>query len=210
MIPMKIISSSLAFCSSDSFLSVGTSFVVALPVKRQECRTMLFSTLNDDGDFIIGGLNDNESNSNYSEDESSSTLLNVAETQNQLASLLTIDYTASTNSGNISDNEEQQNLKSFDFINESVKMNNDTYTLPIQEANRQVDEIQLSKIQAFLTSILTLTESDLKYYAIEFVSIGFDPDCNSSGELEYDDLGFMKQLHRRYFWKEWEKLCFCK
>lgn len=46
----------------------------------------------------------------------------------------------------------------------------------------------------------------MKYYAIKFVSIGFDLDCNSSGELEYDDLGFMKQLHRRYFWKEWEKL----
>ncbi|GFH54938.1 hypothetical protein CTEN210_11414 [Chaetoceros tenuissimus] len=165
---------------------------------------MLFSTLNEDGDFIIGGLNDNDSNSSTSGDESSSKLLNVAETQKQLTSLLKVDYAASTNSGNISDIDEQQDLKSLDF-KESVKMD-DGMLSRSREENRKIDELQLSKIQEFLTSILTLTESDLKYYAIEFVSIGFDPDCNSSGELEYDDLGFMKQLHRRYFWKEWEKL----
>lgn len=204
MILVKIISSSLAIYSSDLFSSAGASLVGKPPAARQ-CSTMLFSTLNEDGDFIIGGLNDNDSNSSNSGDESSSTLPNVAETQKQLASLLKIDYAVSTNSGDISDIDEQQDLKSFDFIKESVKIDDDMSSRS-REGNRKIDELQLTKIQGFLTSILTLTESDLKYYAVEFVSIGFDPDCNSSGELEYDDLGFMKQLHRRYFWKEWEKL----
>lgn len=201
MILLKIISSSLACCSSDLFSSAGTSLVVPPPARRP-CSTVLFSTLNEDGDFIIGGLNDNDSDSSTSGEESS---FDVAETQKQLASLLKVDYAASTNSGNISDIDEQQDLKSFDFIKESVKMDDDMLSRS-QEENRKIDELQLSKIQEFLTSILTLTDSDLKYYAMEFISIGFDPDCNSSGELEYDDLGFMKQLHRRYFWKEWEKL----
>lgn len=203
MILVKIISSSLAFCSSDLFSSAGTSLVV--PTTTRQCSTMLFSTLNEDGDFIIGGLNDNDSKSSNSGNGSSSTLPNVAETQMQLASLLKVDYAVSTNSGNISDIDEQQDLKSFDFIKESVKIDDDMSSRS-REGNRKIDELQISKIQQFLTSILTLTESDLKYYAMKFVSVGFDPDCNSSGELEYDDLGFMKQLHRRYFWKEWEKL----
>lgn len=204
MILVKIISSSLAIYSSDLFSSAGASLVGKPPAARQ-CSTVLFSTLNEDGDFIIGGLNDNDSKSSNSGNGSSSTLPNVAETQMQLASVLKVDYAASTNSGNISDSDKQQDLKSLDFVNESVKIDDDILSRS-QEENRKIDELQMSKIQQFLTSILTLTESDLKYYAMKFVSIGFDPDCNSSGELEYDDLGFMKQLHRRYFWKEWEKL----
>ncbi len=144
MILVKIISSSLAIYSSDLLSSAGASLVGKPPPARQ-CSTMLFSTLNEDGDFIIGGLNDNDSKSSNSGNGSSSTLPNVAETQMQLASLLKVDYAASTNSGNISDSDKQQDLKSLDFVNESVKIDDDILSRS-QEENRKIDELQMSKI----------------------------------------------------------------
>ena len=43
---------------------------------------------------------------------------------------------------------------------------------------------------------------DVETYAEGLTSIGFDPNCKSQCELQYDDLNFMRVLHRRYLYKE--------
>lgn len=68
--------------------------------------------------------------------------------------------------------------------------------------------IGMEILMDFLISILpSLADSDLLHnYALQLLDIGFDPDYESSIELLYEDLEFMKKLHQRYFWKEWNKL----
>jgi hypothetical protein len=43
---------------------------------------------------------------------------------------------------------------------------------------------------------------DVESYAEGLSNIGFDPNCKSQCELQYDDLDFMRVLHRRYLYKE--------
>lgn len=43
---------------------------------------------------------------------------------------------------------------------------------------------------------------DVESYAEGLSNIGFDPNCKSQCELQYDDLDFMRVLHRRYIYKE--------
>jgi hypothetical protein len=72
----------------------------------------------------------------------------------------------------------------------------------------QEEEEQIGVIEEFLSSLLppSLNPNELKRYAHQLCALGFDPDCETSGELKYEDLDFMKRLHQRYFWIQWEKL----
>lgn len=72
----------------------------------------------------------------------------------------------------------------------------------------QEEQHVVGVIQEFLTSLMTkIPSNDLEHYAYQLCALGFDPDClETCSELEYDDLRFMKPLHQRYFWKQWEQL----
>ena len=48
----------------------------------------------------------------------------------------------------------------------------------------------------------SLDAYDLEAYAEGLTNIGFTPSCPSQCEVRYDDLDFMKVLHRRYLYKE--------
>ena len=43
---------------------------------------------------------------------------------------------------------------------------------------------------------------DLELYSEQLTRLGFHPGCPSMCEISYEDLDFMKVLHRRYFYKE--------
>lgn len=43
---------------------------------------------------------------------------------------------------------------------------------------------------------------DLDLYSERLTKLGFHPECPSVCEISYEDLDFMKVLHRRYFYKE--------
>jgi hypothetical protein len=79
---------------------------------------------------------------------------------------------------------------------------------PINTIHSYQDEEQIGVIEEFLSSLFppTLYPNELKQYAHQLCALGFDPDCETSGELQYEDLDFMKPLYQRYFWKQWEKL----
>ncbi|KAL3927876.1 MAG: hypothetical protein SGBAC_012896 [Bacillariaceae sp.] len=82
-----------------------------------------------------------------------------------------------------------------------------------QMVSQDEDDMASSTMESlndFLKSIFDgqlLPARDIDRYAGELVDIGFDPDCDLlCQELEFDDLVFMKKLHQRFFWKEWQKL----
>ena len=65
------------------------------------------------------------------------------------------------------------------------------------------DEEALESVGEWLSDIMpTLRHSDIDSYAREFVAMGFHPGCVTQCELTWDDLGFMKMLHRRYLFNE--------
>mmetsp|Transcript_76 Transcript_76/g.153 ORF Transcript_76/g.153 Transcript_76/m.153 type:complete len:197 (-) Transcript_76:199-789(-) len=58
-------------------------------------------------------------------------------------------------------------------------------------------------VTTWLRKVLpALNEDDAKAYSEGLTSIGFSPQCASLCEIQYDDLDFMKTLHRRYLFKE--------
>ena len=58
-------------------------------------------------------------------------------------------------------------------------------------------------VRDWLSGLLpTLDAYDLEAYAEGLTNIGFAPSCPSQCEVRYDDLDFMKVLHRRYLFKE--------
>ncbi|CAJ1937510.1 unnamed protein product [Cylindrotheca closterium] len=70
------------------------------------------------------------------------------------------------------------------------------------------DHAAIEALEGFLSSIFDgqVKARDIHLYACDLVAIGFDPDCDMGKELEFDDLEFMKKLHQRFFWKEWQRL----
>ena len=65
------------------------------------------------------------------------------------------------------------------------------------------DEEALESVGEWLSEIMpTLRDADITRYARQFVAIGFDPSCVTQCELTWDDLDFMKMLHRRYLFNE--------
>ena len=48
----------------------------------------------------------------------------------------------------------------------------------------------------------SLDAYDLEAYAEGLTGIGFLPSCPSQCEVRYDDLDFMRVLHRRYLYRE--------
>lgn len=66
-----------------------------------------------------------------------------------------------------------------------------------------IDETSLSEIQEWLLSIMpALTQQDAESYSRGLNEIGFNPGCVTMCELQFEDLAFMKVLHRRYLFNE--------
>ncbi len=66
-----------------------------------------------------------------------------------------------------------------------------------------VDETTLSEIKEWLLSIIpALNQQDAESYSRGLDAIGFNPGCVTMCELQFEDLAFMKVLHRRYLFNE--------
>mmetsp|Transcript_18810 Transcript_18810/g.40943 ORF Transcript_18810/g.40943 Transcript_18810/m.40943 type:complete len:295 (-) Transcript_18810:101-985(-) len=64
------------------------------------------------------------------------------------------------------------------------------------------DEDEKSLKAWLLATIPKLNQHDLEAYSRELGEIGFHPECVTMCELKYEDLDFMKVLHRRYLFNE--------
>ena len=70
-------------------------------------------------------------------------------------------------------------------------------------SSNYADEESLSDVEDWLLSIIPkLNPNDVRAYASGLDKIGFSPDCITQCELRYEDLNFMKVLHRRYLFNE--------
>lgn len=73
----------------------------------------------------------------------------------------------------------------------------------IDSASSYADEESLIDIQEWLLTVIPkLSEHDVEVYARGLNSIGFHPECVTVCEMNYEDMDFMKVLHRRYLFNE--------
>lgn len=71
--------------------------------------------------------------------------------------------------------------------------------LPSNDTSQQ----QISDIEDWLLTIMPkLGEKDIEVYARGLIGIGFHPECVTMCELKYEDLDFMRILHRRFLFNE--------
>ncbi len=68
--------------------------------------------------------------------------------------------------------------------------------------NEIVPKVDPSVKEWLLETLPALDENDLSSYAAGLTDIGFNQECPSMCEIRYDDLDFMKTLHRRYLYNE--------
>eukprot|EP00980_Cylindrotheca_fusiformis_P011723 scaffold2784_cov109-Cylindrotheca_fusiformis.AAC.2 len=229
--------------------SIRNSWAFSSTMVKSPSQTLFLSsptnsgtTLNEDGDFILEGINDG----------SSSTLRNMS----PITSLLDLEYITANNKNSVTSNEKKKNSEPFvgsskqvhidengDFqlkhsspttttratlIGEessSFESNNLLSLTTLRSSSQDATLLNAATVsspmsstedsttsrspsEVFLESIWpnNLSESDFQRYKKGLDEIGFDPDCASSTYLLFDDLGFMKKLHQRYFWEEWKKL----
>lgn len=224
--------------------------------------SQLESTLNEDGDFCIEGLNDSRSNINTDGDGQFTSLLDIEYSHQKSSKLSDILKGPQNQDDDIPFGEpfymhrdsDTEIIEQFSFLSSggqsmasgaakdakswsstnthlpdcnqidstslvSNSQDSSNHTLPIssrsqlvpEPSSTELDDEEQAAIQAlegFLHSIFDnqLHFKDIGNYAHELVAIGFDPDCEVSLGLDYDDLDFMKKLHQRFFWKEWQKL----
>mmetsp|Transcript_11918 Transcript_11918/g.19524 ORF Transcript_11918/g.19524 Transcript_11918/m.19524 type:complete len:232 (-) Transcript_11918:21-716(-) len=80
---------------------------------------------------------------------------------------------------------------------------NDTQQQNQYTRSTAVDETSISEIQEWLLSIMpALNQQDAESYSRGLDAIGFNPGCVTMCELQFEDLAFMKVLHRRYLFNE--------
>lgn len=168
--------------------------------------------LTDDGDFAILGINVDD------DDEGSNGESSLLSGASFLGSLLDSKRTVQTpfGFGNLDDNND---LFAADALSGDFEMNTvnilekDTNHLtslasreevPIRVAPNDEQQMgeELSLQQWVLEVIPTLCEKDAAVYARGLSQIGFHPQCVTQCELKWEDLHFMKLLHRRYLFHE--------
>jgi hypothetical protein len=186
------------------------------------------SSLNDDGDFLMQGINDVPSSSSSSTSENLSQITSLLDIsilegtlQQPLGSIDTNDdfffgldengdYLLETPSSHDENSPASESNAANQMPSALLGSSNNERTASLSESTPigpNQDDKQQETLREFLLSILSnLTHTDLQNYAQGLVDIGFDPDCDSSRELQFDDLALMKRLHQKYFWNEWNKL----
>ena len=76
-------------------------------------------------------------------------------------------------------------------------------TSPVDTQQSDYDESSLIEIEEWLLTVIPkLSDNDIESYTRGLSRIGFHPECATMCELKYEDLEFMKVLHRRYLFNE--------
>jgi hypothetical protein len=199
-----------------------------LPSDKVQRIHHFLSSLNDDGDFLMVGINDVSSSSSSSTSESLSQITSLLDIsilegtlQQPLGSMDTNndlflgldengDYLLETPSSRDDNSPASESNTANQMSSALLGSSNNARTFSLSASTpvgpNQNDK-QQETLREFLLSILSnLTPTDLQNYAQGLMDIGFDPDCDSSRDLQFDDLTLMKRLHQRYFWNEWNKL----
>lgn len=152
-----------------------------------------FWELNQDGDFLITGINGNDPLQGGDENEGSSSLVSSPSSPSLGLKLTSADD--SIDMSVVARFKEAVDARSS--TSDSIVASN------VDESDDDADEGAVGSVEEWLLQIIpTLQETDSTRYARKLVAIGFDPGCVTQCELTWDDLEFMKSLHRRYLYNE--------
>jgi hypothetical protein len=163
----------------------------------------LVGGLNDDGDFLMVGINDDAANLQYWSDT-------TTEEKNLSITAASVSRTSSASSLGLESNSDSHISSSTTTTALDPLRTLSSSTRDDVDDDDDVDSALLPPILATITRlhtwlleiIPTLSPADIQVYAAKLDDIGFDPECKTQCELLYDDLDFMKLLHRRYLFKE--------
>ena len=158
----------------------------ASPSSNSESSSAELFGLTEDGDFLMSGIN-----ADLSEEELSD-LSSIQPDRNRNNNMMTNPFADMLNKP---------------LLGSSMMPPTTITAAGTQQIICEEDEEVIGVVEEFLSTILPSHPHDCARYAEIFVTeLGFDPDCESSQELTYEDLEFMKKLHARHFWKEWTNL----
>ena len=142
--------------------------------------------LTDDGDFAIFGVNADEN----PEEEESAAVPSIFDSVNTGTAI------GSQGVGGMHFNEPMLQSGRVDLGAGSDNRFRDF------RGNAIVPKVDPTVKEWLLETLPSLEEDDLAAYADGLSNLGFNPQCASLCELRYEDLDFMKVLHRRYLYKE--------
>jgi hypothetical protein len=225
---MRIAPYSIATIGALAF-SASSCHAFLLPSDKVQRIHHFSSSLNDDGDFLMEGINDGPSSSSSSSTSENlshiTSLLDFSVLKGTLQQplgpidtnddlFLGIDENGDYPLETPSSRDENSRASESNTVNQMssalLSGSNNARTFSFSESTPigpNQDDEQQETLREFLLSILSnLNPTDLQNYAQGLMDIGFDPDCDSSRELQFDDLALMKPLHQRYFWNEWNEL----
>ena len=171
-----------------------------------ESRSNEFSGLNDDGDFLISGINDGNESRDDGNEQTSSVLGSLSTTPSSTSfgaafgglKLTSADDTIDLSA--VARFKEQADASKRESMSSRSEISN--YSDDTMDFSAEDDDAILVVEEWLLEIIPTLRESDSRMYAERLFEIGFDPACISQCELTMEDLQFMKLLHRRYLFNE--------
>ena len=148
-----------------------------------------FSGLTDDGDLLITGINGDDPLQSDTNEEGSSLLSSSPPSPSFGLKLTSAD--------------DSIDMAAVARFKEQVAARDRPDRSAARANTNHADEGAIGRVEEWLLQMIpTLQEVDLTTYARDLVDIGFDPGCITQCELQWDDLGFMKLLHRRYIYKE--------
>ena len=192
------------------------------PLPRSLSSTSTILGLNEDGDFLIDGINDDRSSQTLQGGEgvggmSLLSALSTSATSSPPSSSSTTDINLETllaGSGLVSSSSSTSGSSSvaqaaYEYEDRSSSSGSRGGGI---DFDIDVDKVEL--MEEFIRELLpsSVSKDEVRRYAISLhTQVGFDPDCFSSSYdyLQYEDLTElvqMKVLHARYFWKEWTEL----
>jgi hypothetical protein len=144
-----------------------------------------FVGLNDAGDFLMVGINGDDP-------------LEISPREEEEQSMPSFGLKLTSADDSI----DMAAIQRFREQSEVSRIKEDTREEDNLSAANDDDEV-IGSIGEWLSELIpTLRDTDNVKYARELVDIGFDPGCVTQCELTWDDLSFMKLLHRRYLYNE--------
>lgn len=156
-----------------------------------------FIGLNDDGDFLMVGINgvDPLEIATQDDEDNDGTLPTASQSTIPSFGLKLTSADDSIDMAAVQRFREQSEVSRIDQVAQTKES-----AQPSHDSN---DDEAVEAVGEWLSEIIpTLRDVDNVRYSQELVAIGFEPGCVTQCELTWEDLSFMKLLHRRYFYNE--------
>ena len=156
-----------------------------------------FVGLNDDGDFLMVGINGVDPLEIATQDDEDHDGTPPTASQSTIPSF-GLKLTSADDSIDMAAVQRFREQSEVSRIDQAAQMKESA-----RPSHGSDDDEAVEAVGEWLSEIIpTLRDADNVRYSQELVAIGFDPGCVTQCELTWEDLSFMKLLHRRYLYNE--------